>query len=385
MLEQGIDVRFELRSALHALGEFERLVETLREAESLAERLGDQRRMGLAAGFRAFYFTLVGDHDSAIGSAQRALTIAGVTGDVGVKVVAINYLGLAHFYRGEYQRAMEFHIRNVELLDGELIRQHFDLPAFPAVLCRSYLAWSLAELGGFAEGSMRGEEGVRLAEELKHPFSRIWADFSVGYLYLRQGKIDTASRSLERGLMLCRQTSNMPFVFPLVASLLGAAYLHSGRLPEALSILKEALQAGASMKLMLFRPLLLGFMGEAYLLNGQLDEARQYVEGALALSQERKERGWEAWSLKLIGQLASYPDFLDYRRAEEAYVSALVIAAEIRMRPLQAQCRLGLGQLFAKSGDTEQAREHLDNAAQMFREMDMTFWLEKAEAALGVL
>jgi tetratricopeptide (TPR) repeat protein len=163
---------------------------------------------------------------------------------------------------------------------------------------------------------------------------------------------------------------------------LGAAYLHSGRLPEALSILKEALQTGASMKLMLFRPLLLGFMGEAYLLTGQLDEARQYVEGALALSKERRERGWEAWSLKLIGQLASHPDFLDYRRAEEAYFSALVIAAEIRMRPLEAHCRLGLGQLFGKSGDAKQAREHLDNAAHMFREMDMPFWLEKAEETL---
>jgi hypothetical protein len=55
------------------------------------------------------------------------------------------------------------------------------------------------------------------------------------------------------------------------------------------------------------------------------------------------------------------------------------------MRPLEAQCRLGLGQLFAKSGETQQAGEHLDNAAQMFREMDMRFWLEKAEGALRAL
>ena len=55
------------------------------------------------------------------------------------------------------------------------------------------------------------------------------------------------------------------------------------------------------------------------------------------------------------------------------------------MRPLEAQCHLGLGELFAQSRDTLHAREQLDNAAQMFREMDMRFWLEKVEAALRAL
>ena len=52
------------------------------------------------------------------------------------------------------------------------------------------------------------------------------------------------------------------------------------------------------------------------------------------------------------------------------------------MRPLVAHCHLGLGRLYRRTGDSEQAREHLTTATTMYREMDMRFWLEQAEAEL---
>ena len=50
------------------------------------------------------------------------------------------------------------------------------------------------------------------------------------------------------------------------------------------------------------------------------------------------------------------------------------------MRPLLARCKLGLGQLYRRVGGREQAQEHLTIATTMYREMDMRFWLEQAEA-----
>ena len=52
------------------------------------------------------------------------------------------------------------------------------------------------------------------------------------------------------------------------------------------------------------------------------------------------------------------------------------------MRPLVAHCHLGLGTLYRRTGKREQAHEHLTTAATMYREMDMRFWLEKAETEL---
>jgi hypothetical protein len=52
------------------------------------------------------------------------------------------------------------------------------------------------------------------------------------------------------------------------------------------------------------------------------------------------------------------------------------------MRHLVAHCQLGLGRLCKRTGRHEHAREHLTMAMTMFREMGMTFWLEKAEAGM---
>jgi len=52
------------------------------------------------------------------------------------------------------------------------------------------------------------------------------------------------------------------------------------------------------------------------------------------------------------------------------------------MRPLVAHCHLGLGKLYRHAGQREQAREHLTTAMTMYREMDMTYWLEQAEAEM---
>jgi hypothetical protein len=55
------------------------------------------------------------------------------------------------------------------------------------------------------------------------------------------------------------------------------------------------------------------------------------------------------------------------------------------MRPLVAHCHLGLGRLYRRTDKREPAQEHLTTATTMYREMGMTYWLEKAEAELSEL
>ena len=52
------------------------------------------------------------------------------------------------------------------------------------------------------------------------------------------------------------------------------------------------------------------------------------------------------------------------------------------MRPLAAHCHLGRGKLYRRTGQHEQAHEHLTTATTMYRAMDMRFWLENTETEL---
>ena len=55
------------------------------------------------------------------------------------------------------------------------------------------------------------------------------------------------------------------------------------------------------------------------------------------------------------------------------------------MRPLQAHCHHGLGTLYTTLGHAEQARAELSTTIDLYRAMDMTFWLPQAKAALAQL
>jgi hypothetical protein len=53
------------------------------------------------------------------------------------------------------------------------------------------------------------------------------------------------------------------------------------------------------------------------------------------------------------------------------------------MRPLAAHCHFGLGVRYQLTGERQRAREQLVVASQMYRDMEMTCWLVKAQAAIG--
>jgi hypothetical protein len=70
-------------------------------------------------------------------------------------------------------------------------------------------------------------------------------------------------------------------------------------------------------------------------------------------------------------------------QATAHYHQALALAEALGMRPLQAHCHLGLGALYAATGQREQARAELSMAVEMYRGMEMTFWLPQTETALA--
>jgi hypothetical protein len=102
----------------------------------------------------------------------------------------------------------------------------------------------------------------------------------------------------------------------------------------------------------------------------------------LALSQAQGARGGEARACWLLGEIAAQRDPPDCEHADSHYRQALALAEELGMRPLAAHCHIGLGALYRKLGQEEQARAEATMAAEMYRSMEMPFWLAKAEAVL---
>ena len=380
--EQAIDLRLALRSALGPSGDLGRILALLREAEALAAALDDPRRLGQVSRFLATHFYLMGAHDQVIAFAQRALTFATAGGDLVLQALANERLGQAYQAQGDYRRAIDCLQQTVASLRGERRHKRFGRANLPAVSSRAWLAWCHAELGTFAEGRALGEKGLRIAEAVAHPGSLLWASWGVGLLALRQGDLPRALRLLERAVGIC-QDVEVSLYFPLIAVALGAAYTLSGRVAVAMPLLTQAMEQATAMEITADQALCCLSLGEAQVLAGHLDDALAHAEGALALARAHQERGHQAHALRLLGEIATRRDPPEQEPAEAHYRQALALAEELGMRPLQAHCRRGLGTLYAKSGRREDARAELSAAIDLYRSMDMTFWLPQAEAALA--
>ncbi|MCI0372600.1 MAG: AAA family ATPase [candidate division NC10 bacterium] len=381
-LGQAIDLRIDLRNPLWALGELGRLFEHLQGAEGLARMLDDPRRLGWVSVYMSASLWSTGHSTEARPFVERAWAMAETLGDFALQIAANFYLGTTSVTSGDYRRAEDFFQKIVQSLEGDLNRERFGLAGSAAVLSHSWLAWSLAERGEFDEGIAHGQEGIRIAEALDHPFSMAHIWYDLGYLYGVKGELSHAVHLLERAVALSRNW-NLTYLSPVAMGFLGHVYALSGRVAEGLPLLHEAIKGHESIGLAFLHSLLIAQLGEACVLADRREDAVANAGRALTLARQRGQRGYEAYALRLLGEIAAHQDPPDIEKAEASYRQAMALAVELGMRPLVAYCHLGLGTLYSQMRKPEQARSKLATAVELFRSMDMTFWLKRAEAALA--
>jgi tetratricopeptide (TPR) repeat protein len=168
-----------------------------------------------------------------------------------------------------------------------------------------------------------------------------------------------------------------------MASALGAAYTLAGRVGDAVPLCVQMMKQVAASEARWYQVPCHLSLGEAHLLAGHLEEAHALAERALALAREHQELGNQAYALRFLGEIGVRREPAETEQAESHYRQALALSEELGMRPLQAYCHRGLGTLYAEIGRRELAHAELSTAIELYRAMDMTFWLPETEAALA--
>ncbi len=374
----AIDLRLALGRPLNSLGENRRRLALAGEAEALARALDDRARLGRVLNTMANVFRITGDLDGAIAAGQQALAFAAALGESALQMEASLNLGQAYYAIGAFGQAAELLRRNVEAADRESGTPSTDV----RIRSQAWLARPLGALGAFAEGRRHGEEALRLATLEGRGNIPFLAHTYLGQLYLAQGDLEHAIRVLEQGLALCRASGNRNQLGPIVSGL-GYAYALQGRLTEVRTLLEEAIREGIRTGGLHDHAQRVAWLSEICRLAGHGDEAWQHACQALDLARQHKERGNEAHALHQLGTVHAHADPPDAEQAEAHYQQALALAEELGMRPLQAHCHHGLGRLYRQTCRAAQARTALSAAIDLYRAMDMTFWLPQAEAALA--
>ena len=375
----AIDLRLALRGPLFQLGEYGRCLALLGEAEALARALDDRARLGQVLAWMAQVLGVTRDNDGVIAVGQQALALAVALGDSALQVQAAYTLGQAYYTIGDFGRTVELLRQSVEAADRE---SGTPRTAYQ-ILSQAYLALPLSALGAFAEGRRHGEEALRRATLEGRGNTLSAAHAWLGILDLAQGDLEPAIRVLESGLAICRASGERGGILRAIAGHLGSAYTLQGRLAEGRALLEEAISEGLRTGGLRSHVARVAWLSEVCRLAGRGEEAWQHARQALDLARQQKARGDEALALHQLGVVYAHAGPSEVTQAETYYQQALVLAEELDMRPLQAHCHHGLGALYAKAGQWEQARAALLAAIEMYRTMEMTFWLPQAEATLA--
>ena len=372
----AIDIRLALGDALTQLGEHGRRLVLLGEAEALARGLDNRARLGWVLASMALALMITGDPDGAMAASRQALDLAVALGDGALQARASLYLGLVYWYIGDFGQAAELLRRNVETADRESGTPSTDV----RIQSQACLARTLGALGVFTEGRRHGEEALRLTTLEGRGATPIVVHAFLSQLYLAQGDLEHAIRVCDQGLALSRASGNRNML-PMIVASLGYAYALQGRLAEGRALLEEAISESISTGSR--HAVYWAWLSEGCRLVGRGEEAWQHARQALDLARQQKERGEEALALHQLGVVHVHADPPDVAQAEAYYQQALALAEELGMRPLQAHCHHGLGRLYGQTGRGAQARAALATAIALYRDMEMTFWLPQAEAALA--
>jgi tetratricopeptide (TPR) repeat protein len=369
---QAIDLRLDIRSSLVSLEDFASVPYHLRQAEPLANALGDRDRQSAIASALAHCLRATGQLQEGLEAGQHALELATRAGNPALQRSAGLVLGQIRHALGDYEQAIAHFADNIEAesLDEALRWRHVG-PAIASVVNRRWLAMSLAEVGRFTDAIAFGTEAVEIAETADHPYSLLNALVGLGFALVRKGDVDRAIPLLERACEVSASLSNP--IRSVCATSLATAYGLAGRSPDAAAVLANPLVTLLSPS---------GSLAESYLHGGRVDEASRLAVQELDLARAQRSQAGEAWALHVLGEIAAGREPLDAEAAQTYLRQALVLAIRLGMRPLVAHCHLGLGKLSLRTGKQQEAHEHLTTATTMYREMDMRFWLEQAEAEL---
>jgi class 3 adenylate cyclase/tetratricopeptide (TPR) repeat protein len=375
----AIDLTLGLRAALTDAGELNRGLDTAQRAVMLAEALGDSERLARATAGLMTARLVTGDPAGAAALGERALVVADAQGN-GAQVELRIYLAQVYLLLGDYRRAIALAERSRQVIGLDATSPLWVSGAGPhaGVHAAVVLAGALATVGDFIRATAIAEEAAHLSMGHDTVLSRLRVLIALSTPALMRGEHKTAIPWLERGLALTREL-NFLIWLPSFTGLLGLAYARIGRVSEGLGLLEEAtIQAETRNRSL--RVSLAYWQSQALLLAGQPDSARSVAQRGLEGARAGGERGNEASCLAVLGEAEAGGDPPDAEAARTHVQEAMELATELGMRPLVARCHLGLGKLAQRAGEREKAQEHFTAAATMYRDMDIRFRLEQAEA-----
>lgn len=385
----GVMLRLTVTAAMLPAGAVQRMLRILEEALVLIKELDDERQLCNIYNQLSTAYWMTSRHEEALRAGERAQDLAEKTGN-GLGLIAARYnIGMAHHARGDFSQAhrqQQGVIDLIDRLDGTGEMKPFGWSVTPGVITRLVSASSLVFLGDFERAKLLFEQGIDLADQREHHYSRSIIREEYGFGLILQGRPGEAVRVLEPALDIAEENEVMTMLPACIGSL-GHALALCGRSEEALALMTDRYEKEKVYRLggnYAHNYLLFG-LTTAHLHAGDVESARRYAHQAEEMTRDRGERAFHAFSLELLARTYMQHDPGNAMRHLE---QALEISEACNMAPLRALCLGSLArasQLRGDEGDEARAETLRSEAARAWRELGAECAAGRAERGVCAL
>jgi DNA-binding NarL/FixJ family response regulator/class 3 adenylate cyclase/tetratricopeptide (TPR) repeat protein len=381
---RGIEARIRLEGTMRLLGYPEDSWEILEEGARLAGEIGDGRSLAAFYSSMGLCCTFRGEPTRGIEYSNMCISEAEKAEDTTVLAPIAFDLCSAYAFTGEHLKTLELAPRVTALLEKN--HQEYDSFGGPYgfnVYC-ALSAWhghALAHLGDFKACKAVLDKATRIAKETGNLHTMAFTELMYGLSMDIKGDGEVAVSHVREALR-CGEEGQIIPVMVMGHMSLGWAHWCLGDTKTALKHMKKSFDLRKDS----------GFVGQLSLSyytlamiqydSGDLESARSSTEQSLSAAEQSREMWTKGAARLLLGRILGKQDVSKAAAAEGDILSGMATLEGLRIRPLQAQGHLMLGELWADMGRKKKALQNLNGAAAAFKEMDMTYWLRRTQQVL---
>jgi len=368
---------------IRLLGYPEDSLKIFQEGESLAEELGDTRAIAQLSNAIGLCYTGLGDPLLAARYHERCFEEAKNLEDIELVAQTARVLCLSYLSSGELGKIAGIAPGVCDLL--EKTHQEHEFFGAPicvyAVLKVLYGMYMGGVLGDFNNGEQLLDRVLSLALEIGEPYTLGAIEWACAIFYVWKGDSENIIKHCENCISHFEKAEATLWLGQ-AWSAAGYGYYLSGKPQLALEYIEKGLRIQKDVGTPMWLSSHYLYRGLTHLSENNLKAAQRDVEKALELSKRNKEKLFEGmsriWLGRIMGRVGTGKAF----QGEKSMLRGIEILKDLLLKPRYAEGYLVLGELLAEAGRIPEAREKLEKAEGMFREMGMRYWESKTQEVL---
>ena len=327
----------------------------LTRCEPMARGLGNPELLGAFFGRLGHCHFIFGHYDQAIETLTKAVELCQGAGNAEDAGHAYTYLSWSHSDRGDYHEVLALKEDFLQTME-----QSFNLHSYTWVLSAASRACSY--LGRWDEAVEEGKKALIVAEEFadNRPISFVAWNMSIAYNW--KGESDMAIKYGELAVQKAQTRADKAWA----QRSLGWAWCRAGETTRGIELLTTVLPIFRAGRFITNEINLSCFLGEGYWLAGQDDKARQTLEKGLEIAERYGTRYYVGFTRRLLGEIALKTN---PTQAALHFEKSIVIFREIKAENELALAYASYGRFYRQQGETEQAREYLTRALEVFERL----------------